>query len=98
MLHEAGVEYADGIKDGKIVNVHEYQDAYGFVKAGMRLLDAASPNALAEKQAIEQARRVLLNLSGNWPPLISEGPVKLNASEIYGAGSQVELAASSLKL
>ncbi len=97
VIREAGVEYGEGVKDGKIVNAHEYQDAYGFVKAGVRLLDAASPSAPAEKEAIEQARRVLHNLSESWPPLISEGPVKLKPSEIYGAVSQIELAASSLK-
>jgi hypothetical protein len=97
VVREAGVEYGEGVKEGKIANAHEYQDAYGFVKAGLRLLDAAPPSAPAEKEAVEQARRVLLNLSESWPSLISEGPVKLNASEIYGAVSQIELAASSLK-
>lgn len=97
VTYEAGNEFAEGVKDGKVVNAHEYQDAYGFVKAGMRLLDGAKPTTPAQKDAVEQARQSLKKLEGAWPTLSGDVAVKMTPAEVYGAASQIELAASSLK-
>ena len=42
VVRVAADEFANGVKDGKVVQPHEYQDAYGFIKAGQRLLEAAA--------------------------------------------------------
>jgi len=97
VLRQASSEFGEGVKDGKLTNAHEYQDAYGFVKSSMRLLDSIAPRAEAEKDAVEQARGALRKLSESWPGLSPRDPINMTASEIYGTASLIDLAASSLK-
>lgn len=50
LLQQAGSEYAIGVEDGVIVNLHEYQDAGGFIAIATELLaglDQTSPNLTA---------------------------------------------------
>lgn len=97
VMREAGAEFAEGVKDGKVVNPHEYQDAYGFVQASLRLIDGAKPANAAQKTAVEQARQAIGKLDGTWSTLTGDEAVKTASSEIHAAASQIELAASGLK-
>ena len=97
VVREAGAEFAEGVKDGKVVNTHEYQDAYGFVAAGKRLIDGAQPTTAEQKKAVEQARQALNKLDGSWPTLTGDRPVTTTAASVHAVASQIELAAASLK-
>lgn len=97
MLITAADEYAIGITNGNVSNVHEYQDAYGFQQITLARLDAISP---AEQQsaanAIAETRRIIEGLTALWPTTTPEGQVEGDASRIYGAASRIELEANSL--
>jgi len=61
-------EYREGVAGGAVVNVAEYQDAWGFVQAMGAWLDAASP-ALDERAAVDAAVSALSDdLPGPVPP------------------------------
>lgn len=96
VVREAGAEFFDGVKDGKVVNAHEYQDAYGFVEAGKRLIDSARSTTAEQKKAVAQARQALNKLNGSWPTLTGDGPITTTAAGVHAIASQIELAASSL--
>lgn len=97
MLITAADEYAIGINEGKVVNVHEYQDAYGFQQIALARLEAISA---AEQQrgeaAIAETRRIIEGLTALWPTTTPEGMVEGDASRIYGAASRIELEANSI--
>lgn len=97
VIRVAGLEFDEAVKDGKVVNAHEYQDAYGFVKTGTRLLNSAEPKSPEQKMAVEQASEALKKFEGAWPTLTGEGQLKTTSSELYGAAGKIQLEASSLK-
>lgn len=92
-LRVAGEEFDIGVVDGEIVNVHEYQDAYGFMTtvidylARVRAPDGATDAALGE--AREQAALALEVAPGVVPP----ETVTTKSSTIYGAAARIEIAA-----
>lgn len=98
MVRTAAEEYAIGVRNGEIVNAHEYQDAYGFVeaaKARLALLNDVqrqeSPDAVAE---VETQLNAVASL---WPALVPEGKVEGDASKLYGAAARIQLAGWELE-
>jgi len=98
MVRTAAEEYAIGVRNGEIVNAHEYQDAYGFVeaaKARLALLNEVqrqeSPDAVAEVEA------QLNTVASLWPALVPEGNVEGDASTLYGAAARIQLAGWELE-
>jgi hypothetical protein len=95
-LTVAGDEYSIGVKDGKLVNLHEYHDAYGFIATAISDLEAMTGETDAERQAIaavlEQARKAAEAAPSVAPPA-SGLPA---ASTIYGAAARAEIAARGL--
>jgi hypothetical protein len=95
-LTVAGDEYAIAVKDGEIVNLHEYHDAWGFIAVvigdleGMTGANAAETDAIG--RALGQARMAETIAPSVVPPA---DPLK-DASAIYGAAARVEIAASAL--
>lgn len=96
LVRTAGDEYKQGVQQGRIINAHEYQDAYGFVSVARRLLDEIKP-AKSYTAALAQARQALDELKPAWPALAGAPEVKSDASQLYAAASRIELAASSLR-
>lgn len=94
MIRTAADEYAIGVKDGDVVNVHEYQDAYGFTEIAIERLDAINveQQQLAQKD-IENTRQWLLELRELWPTVNPQGKLEGDASHLYGAAARIELAA-----
>jgi len=97
MLMVAADEYAVGIQNGEVANVHEYQDALGFKEIALdrlnRINDAEAHKA---QDAINETRQVINNLNNLWPTTTPEGKVDGEPSKIYGAASRIELEARSI--
>ena len=97
MLMVAADEYAVGIQNGEVANVHEYQDALGFKEIALdrlnRINDAEANKA---QDAINETRQVINNLNNLWPTTTPEGKIEGEPSKIYGAASRIELEARSI--
>ncbi|AKE53003.1 hypothetical protein [Kangiella geojedonensis] len=94
MIRTAADEYAIGVKKGEIVNVHEYQDAYGFTEIAIERLERLSDEQ--KKQAasdIATTKALLLELRTLWPTVNPQGNVEGDASHLYGAAARIELSA-----
>ncbi|MBV35237.1 MAG: hypothetical protein CMP47_07230 [Rickettsiales bacterium] len=94
MIRTAADEYAIGVKKGAIVNVHEYQDAYGFTGIAIERLERLT--AEQQKQAaedIERTKQLLLELRTLWPKVNPEGSVEGDAASLYGTAARIELMA-----
>ncbi|ACV25704.1 hypothetical protein [Kangiella koreensis] len=94
MIRTAADEYAIGVKKGDVVNVHEYQDAFGFTEIAIERLDSIS----SEQQELAQddianTRQWLLELRELWPSVDPKGKLEGDASHLYGAAARIELAA-----
>lgn len=94
MIRTAADEYAIGVKNGDVVNVHEYQDAYGFTEIAIERLDSinSEQDQVAAKD-IENTRQWLLELRELWPTVNPQGKLEGDASHLYGAAARIELAA-----
>jgi hypothetical protein len=91
LLSEATSEYGIGVVDGRIVTPHEYQDAWGFIRAADFLFEArradyeaANPAAAAEAGAKLDAALAA------FPDVLSETPPE--AASIRAATTQAALA------
>ena len=93
MVRTAAEEYAIGVKAGKIVNAHEYQDAFGFVTAAQARLDKLTEQQIAQgPEAVREVTQQLDSLRSLWPALVPEGKVNGDASKLYGAAARIQLA------
>lgn len=97
LLRTAGEEYAIGVRDGQLVNAHEYQDAYGFTRiAGMRLEELDDDQRAESPQTVARAEGLVTELSDLWPSLVPGDTVDGDPSRLYGAAARIELAALGL--
>jgi hypothetical protein len=93
LLREAGEEFEIGVKQGKIVNLHEYQDAYGFTMIARDMTEAAKAQAKPEQAAVfDTVLGEIDKLKGEWPDIRGEKPVTAEAKTILVAASKAELA------
>lgn len=94
MIRTAADEYAIGVKKGDIVNVHEYQDAYGFTEIAIERLERLTDEQ--KKQAaddIAKSKELLLQLRTLWPTVNPQGKVEGEAASLYGTAARIELMA-----
>jgi hypothetical protein len=98
LLRTAGEEYAIGVEDGRLVNAHEYQDAWGFTQIAMKRLGEL-PQDLRDQapDVVERVESIIGDLSELWPELVPGETVEGEASRLYGAAARVELAALGLE-
>lgn len=101
MVRTAADEYAIGVKNnGEIVNMHEYQDSYGFVEAAKARLSQLSDTQKNESPAaVTEVNDQLHSISQLWSGLAPEGNLEgsARASILYGAAARIQLAAWELK-
>jgi hypothetical protein len=94
MIRTAADEYAIGVKKGEVVNVHEYQDAYGFTEIAIERLERLSEAQQQEAAGdIARTKELLLELRTLWPTVNPQGNVEGDASALYGTAARIELAA-----
>jgi hypothetical protein len=96
LARTAGKEFAIGVADdGRVVNAHEYQDAYGFLIAAKEMLANHEPRNEQEKQALGMAKEQLNVGLGEFDTLTA-GRVDGKASVIQGAAARIEIEANML--
>ena len=94
MIRTAADEYAIGVKKGEIVNVHEYQDAYGFTEIAIERLERLSDEQKEQAAGdIARTKELLLELRTLWPTVNPQGNIEGDASHLYGAAARIELVA-----
>ena len=99
LLRTAGEEYAIGVVEGQIANLHEFQDAWGFTQIAHAMsrnsVFAGSDRSVA---VAAQIQLVIDDLNSLWPDISSERQI-LNtaAAQLYGAAARIEIIALSLE-
>lgn len=94
----AGEEYESGLTDGRIEDLHEYQDSWGFLQVVAAELDEMAAGADADAAGV--AARMRENLAATeaiYGDLEAKGEFEPAASVIFGAAARMELAAARLK-
>jgi len=98
LIRTAADEYGAGVKDGKVADPHEYQDAWGFTQAAKSQLAKLSE---ADRKRLgasyDQIAGELNKLDGAWPALVPPDKVGTDASMLYGAAARIEIAALVVK-
>ncbi len=95
-LSVAGEEFDIGVKEGRIVNVHEYQDAYGFLTATLSMLSGLKGETKEENDAIAVARAEAAKALQAAPSALPPANVKSTSEVIFGAAARIEIAAGGL--
>ncbi len=93
----AAEEYAIGVVDGKIANLHEYQDAWGFIETAKAMADglitSTDPTVSA---AATEVRKALEGTAVAFDGLVPEA-IEGQATVIIAAAGASELAAFKVK-
>lgn len=98
LLRYAGDEYAVGVKQGKISDLHEYQDAMGFAWVADELIGGLPPEARLRHAAVYDAIRLeLAAVKAAWDVGASKGDAATPAADVLSAVSRIELKLGKLK-
>lgn len=96
MVRTAADEFDIGVEeDGSVVNMHEYQDAYGFLVAGRDMLSGIDTNDMNASDAISLAHEQIELALASFDGLTAE-TTEGRASTLYGAAARIEIAARGL--
>jgi hypothetical protein len=98
LVRKAAEEYGEGVKDGKLSDVHEYQDAWGFTQAAKAQLASLSDDDHKRMGAsFDEIARELGGLDSAWPALVAPKSITADASMLYGTAARIEIAALAVK-
>ena len=89
LLEIAAEEYALGIINGDIVNVHEYQDALGFTTVAKNILKEANSLTLSEEVKRNKVIAIIESLSPLWLSLVPTEKINGDAIKILTAVSKI---------
>ncbi|MGH6821151.1 MAG: hypothetical protein ACREDU_09855, partial [Methylocella sp.] len=89
---------AVGVKEGKVTDPREYQDAWGFVQAAKAML-AALPEEEREEHAapVAEMEAEMEKIQVLWPDITGKSPVDADPTLLPAAAARIELAAHSIK-
>jgi hypothetical protein len=94
----AAEEYGASVKNGKVTDAHEYQDAWGFVQAALAMLANLSDAERTEHAVqIPRMEARLKEVQNAWPDLTGKAPVNADPKSLAAAASFIELMASAIK-
>ena len=97
-MHKAADEYGEGVEDGKIIELREYQDAWGFTQAAKaQLASLSSDDRKRMANSFDEIERELDGLDSAWPTLVAPKSITADASVLYGAAARIEIAALAVK-
>ncbi len=91
-------EYSESIEGGKFAKAVEYQDSRGFVWQAERLIASVAGELDAKHpEAAQKLRAELAVLKTAWPAVLPPAAPVLDASQVAGAISKIELALGNVK-
>lgn len=93
LLKQASAEYAIGVKQGKIVNLQEYQDAHGFIFVADQMI-AGLDKTLPGLAGITAE---LAKLKAAWSPSARMDSMVAPEADILGGISRIELKAGKIR-
>lgn len=97
LTRTAGAEYAAAIEDGRISNLHEYQDSWGFLQVVET--EARQMAESDDAKVAEVGRKMLEQVDvtrAAYGDLQGDGTFKLDPSILYGAAARMEIAGADL--
>jgi hypothetical protein len=77
LLEQARLEYAVGVLDGDVLDLQEYQDAWGFTNIAekrLRSLEGKTQSQLAQRE-LHNLKAYFANAYQLWPSLIGNAPI-----------------------
>lgn len=94
----AAEEYGEGVVDGKLVELHEYQDAWGFLQVAQAYANSltASQDAKIAKAA-QTGLEQLTGLEGSFKGLVPPTEIGTDPSDLYVAAARIEFATVAAK-
>jgi hypothetical protein len=98
LVRTAAEEYEIGVKDGRVTDPHEYQDAWGFVQAAKTQIAGLSDEERQRMgKSCGQITQELDALDKAWPSVVPPQSVSTDASLLYAGAARIELATLSVK-
>lgn len=98
ILRQAADEYGEGVSNGKVTLLHEYQDAWGFVEVvRAQAAHMAGEDDAAEKAFGEKALAALDEAGAALPDVSPEGKAVGATAILHAVAAKIELAAYKLK-
>ena len=89
MLDTAAEEYAIGVVDGVVDNVHEYQDAWGFTQVALERVGQVVSTTDIERAATAEAAVAISSLEDLWPNLDPKVRLETRDERIAEAADRV---------
>ena len=98
LVRKAAEDYSAGVKDGKVVEAHEYQDAWGFIQAARNLLAALS-KAEREEHAgpLGEIDAELAGLDAAFPDIAGKLAIGADPTLLPATAARIELAGFAIK-
>jgi hypothetical protein len=92
LVKTAAEEYAEGVEGGRVVNPHEYQDAFGFVQTAEAAVARLKQAGKGDPEILAKIERELGAVEPAWPALVPPEQIATDASLLYGAAARIEIA------
>lgn len=96
MLDMAAEEYAIGVVDGVVDNVHEYQDAWGFTQVALERVGQIASTTDVEREATAEAGVAISSLEDLWPNLDPKVRLEVRSERITGAADRIRALAEGI--
>ena len=94
----AAEEYSEGVEDGKVSNLHEYQDSWGFQRTveseATKYSASSKPDVAAAGQKILDQ---VMGLTKAYGDIQGQGEMTMDPALLYGAAARMEIAALAVK-
>ena len=89
---ERYTDNAEGVEGGRVVNPHEYQDAFGFVQTAEAAVARLKQAGKGDPEILAKIERELGAVEPAWPALVPPEQIATDASLLYGAAARIEIA------
>lgn len=96
-LQVAGEEFDMAVRDGKIVNAREYQDAHGFMTTALAWIERTETSDPAVREALDAARGQVVLALAVAPDVVPPEIVTTQSATILEAAAAIEQAAATLR-
>ena len=91
LVKVAAEEYEIAVVDGRMMNAHEYQDAFGFTTVASLIVSSIVSDDDAVIEVRTEAIRSLKTLEPNWPSLIPPKTLSTNSESLHAVAAEIQI-------